>query len=118
MKEITGNVAFAFAVGVLILLNTELLALATMVMSEMPYMFFTCLAFWAMVKLGDRKDFWRSPYFYTMVLSAVMAYYTRSIALALMGAIFLHFLIQRRWLVSLAFLGSAFVLYLPWIIRE
>ncbi len=118
MKKITQNTAFIISVGILILLNTGLLSYATIIMSELPYLFFTCLTFWGLYKLDERKDFWRSPYFYIMVISAVGAYYIRSVALALLISIFIYFLIQKRWKISLGFLGSVFILYLPWIIRN
>ncbi len=118
MKNITRSTAFVFSVGILILLNNGLLSFASMVMSEIPYLFFTCLTFWGIYKLDDKKDFWRSPYFYLLVASAAITYYMRSIALALLISIFLYYLIKKQWKLSLAYIASFILLYLPWIIRN
>ncbi|MDR1718559.1 MAG: glycosyltransferase family 39 protein [Dysgonamonadaceae bacterium] len=118
MEKFTQNRTLSAIVAVLILLNSGLLSFATIIMSEMSYLFFTCLAIYAVYRLGDRNDFLKSGYFYVLVCATVITYYIRSIGIVLMLSILIYYLLQKRWKLSLAFAGGFFLLYLPWIIRN
>ncbi|MCH8927393.1 MAG: phospholipid carrier-dependent glycosyltransferase [Candidatus Marinimicrobia bacterium] len=118
MRRITDDAVFSFSVSLLLLLNSGLLRYSTILMSEMPYLFFSVLAFYCVSKLNDEIKFWNSKYFYGAVLSAVAAYYLRTIGIVLIGAITIHWLIEKRWKTAAGFLAGFSVLYLPWIIRN
>lgn len=118
MRRITNNAIFSFSISLLILLNSGLLRLATIVMSEIPYLFFSVLAFYYVIRLKDDIKFWRSKYFYAIIVAATIAYYLRSTAIVLIGAIVLYFLFEKKWKISVGFLMGFLALYLPWIIRN
>jgi hypothetical protein len=116
--KISGQKTLSFSIAGLLLLNDYLYHFATMLMSETSYLFFSVLAIYALYKLAERNDFWRSKYFYMMVVSAVTAYYLRAIGITLFGGILIYYLFQRKWKLAGAFAGGYFLLYLPWIIRN
>jgi len=118
IKKITKNAPLAFSACVLLLFNSGLLRLATILMSEIPYLFFSILALYCLSKLDDDIKIWKSKYFYGMLLSAVAAYYVRSVAIVLVGAIILHWLFEKKWKRAVSFIAGFSILYLPWMIRN
>jgi hypothetical protein len=97
--------------------NTLLLRYAAVMMSEIPFLFFSLLALY----LAMRIDFTKTPFqdclFYGMMLSLGAAYYIRTLALAVVFGVILYFLLkkQRSYVVSTAI--GFFVLVLPWFLR-
>jgi len=118
IKKITGNVHLAFAICILLLMNSGLLRLATILMSEIPYVFFSILALYYLSKMEEDMKVWKSKYFYGVLLSAVAAYYIRSVGVVLIGAIFLHWLTEKKWKRAFSFIGGFTILYIPWMIRN
>ncbi len=89
-KKLTRNDNLAFVVSILLLLNSHLYHFATILMSEMPYLFFTSLAFYFVYKMEPEESFWKSKHFYGLLLSISATYYIRSLGIVLLGAILLH----------------------------
>lgn len=116
--KLTKNTGLAFVVSVLLLLNSHLYHFATILMSEMPYLFFSALAFYLVYKLDQEKTFWKSGYFYGLLLSIAATYYIRSIGISLLAAMLLHFVLGKRWQLTAATFGGFVLLYLPWTIRN
>ncbi len=117
-SEITEKPTLPAVVGALILCNFGLLRLSTQIMSEVPFSFFSILAVYCTIKLRNTKEFLRSRYFYLMILSVAIAYYTRSVGIVLIASIFLYLMIQKKWKVAGGFIAGVGILYLPWIIRN
>ncbi|MCZ6703871.1 MAG: phospholipid carrier-dependent glycosyltransferase [Ignavibacteria bacterium] len=118
MRSITNDAVLSFSVSLLLLLNSGLLRYSTILMSEMPYLFFSVLAFYCVLKIEDDIKFWNSKYFYGVILAAVATYYLRSIGIVLIGAITMHWLIEKKWKMVAGFLAGFSILYLPWVIRN
>jgi len=118
IKNITKNIVLTFVVSVLLLLNSHIYHFATILMSEMPYLFFSALAFYLVYKLDQEKTFWKSGYFYGLLLSIAATYYIRSIGISLLAAMLLHFVLGKRWQLTAATFGGFVLLYLPWTIRN
>lgn len=118
--KITDNKAIAFSVALSVLFSTGLLRLSTKIMSEIPFLFFTLIAIFGTLKLDaqKKKPFWKTPYFYMVVLASIIAFYVRSFGILLIGALAFHWLTQKRWKLSLAYLGGIALLYLPYYIRN
>jgi len=118
IHKITEDTFFSLAVSLFIILNVGLLRLSNMIMSEMPFLFFTVLAFYFTIKLKDNVKFWKSKYFYGVVISSVFAFYLRTQGIILLGAIILYFLTEKKWKLSISVFAGFLILYLPWIIRN
>jgi len=116
--KITKDVFFSFAISLFIILNSGLLRLSNILMSEMPFLFFSVIAFYFVFKLKEEVKFWKSKYFYGIVLSTVASFYLRTQGIILLLSIVLFYLTKKNWKLSLGILGGFSVLYLPWIIRN
>jgi len=121
IKQITKNELFALSVSVFILLCSGLLRLSTVIMSEIPFLFFTILAIYSSIRAEEdteSKQFFKSRYFYVAVFSSIIAYYIRSFGMLTIMALTLHWLLQKKWNISAAYFMSNVILYLPYFIRN
>ncbi len=117
-RQLTGNLKIAFVGTLLLTLNVHFLQYGTMMMSEIPFIFFTMLGILFFYKMDDEKNIFRKPSLYIVLLSLIASYYIRSTGLALLGGVLLYLAIRKRWK-PFAFLFSGFTLAaLPWIIRS
>jgi hypothetical protein len=110
--------AMAFVASAVILLNYQILHFATMMMSEMSFMFFTVLSLWLLSKMEEEKPFWKDPYFYLLIVTVAYAYHIRTQGIALAAAVIGYFLFAKRWKQLLAFAGGFVVCLLPWALRN
>jgi hypothetical protein len=115
---LTSNINMAFVSSFLLLVNYHLLRYSTMMMSEIPFTLFSALALILFIKnMEDEKPFYKSPFFYSAVVMLSWSYYIRSAGIALVGAIILYLLINKKWSLILAYSIGFVALALPWFIR-
>ena len=117
-KNITNNKHFFFSVSILLLLNLHLMRFSTMIMSEMPFLFFSTLSIYFVYKFPADNKFYKSPYLYLLIISLSISYYIRSIGISIFIATVLHFLINRKWKISLSVVAGFILLYIPWAVRN
>jgi len=117
-RRITNNRPLAFSVAALLFLNSGLMRYATILMSEIPYLFLSVVAVYCLLKMPDEAKLWKSKLFWGVVLGSVGAFYFRGVALGLVGGIVLYWLFQKKWKRVGAYVLSFSVLYLPWMIRD
>ncbi|MDR1161914.1 MAG: phospholipid carrier-dependent glycosyltransferase [Tannerellaceae bacterium] len=110
--------AMAFVASAILLLNYQVLHFATMMMSEMSFLFFTALSIWFLCKMDKEKPFWKDPYFYSLIVTVAYAYHIRTQGMALVAAVIGYFLFTKRWKQLLAFAGGFAVCLLPWMLRN
>jgi len=95
-----------------------LLHYAHQVMSEVPYLAFSILGLWlaerGMRTAGLGRNYWLLGGF----ACVMWTYYIRSVGLVLMAAVLVYLLLQRDYRRALIFGGAAFVLWLPWTLRN
>lgn len=125
MHRITKQKAFALTVAILLLLNSGLLRYASIIMSEIPYLFFSMLSVFAFVywkpenESGVRfKQLITTPRFWVLLLSATAAFYFRTIGAALLISYVLYWLFHKAWKPVVAFVSGVGLLYLPWMLRN
>lgn len=123
LNKLTSNMTFSFSVSMLLVFNSELMRFSTIVMSEIPYLFFSVIAIYFMIKdsLSDgySKDKpWCSVSFYATLLFSVVAYYFRGVGLTLFFSLFVFWLFQKKYRYSVMYLLGVVVLYLPWYFRN
>ncbi|MBQ9440666.1 MAG: hypothetical protein IJU35_08820 [Paludibacteraceae bacterium] len=133
--RLSGNDWLGLSVGVFLALSAPMLHFATMVMSEMNYAFFSALCFLSLWMYADNQDsgttsqgqgnsgqaltpWYRCPWFYCAILSAVAAYYFRTMAMACIFALLVFYLVRKEWKQALTSLAIAVVAYLPWVLRN
>ena len=108
----------AFVTASAILLNYQVLHFATMMMSEMSFLFTSVLACWFICKMDEKKAFWKDPFFYLAIITAAYNYHIRTQGIALIAAILGYFLFTRQWKQMLGFAGGFILCLLPWMIRN
>ncbi len=118
-KRCTGNAPMAFVPLLLAVFCPELQHFAGIVMSEMLFVFFTALCLYACYGQSCWQGaFWRSPWFYVIIVSAAASYYTRTVGMALVLGVLAFYLFRLRWKEALLSLGGVVLLYVPWVVRN
>ncbi|OAV66255.1 hypothetical protein Barb6_02639 [Bacteroidales bacterium Barb6] len=110
--------SLAFVASAVVLLNYQVLHFATMMMSEMSFLFFAVLTLWFLCKADDGKPFWKDRYFYLAIFSAAYCYHVRTQGIAMAAAVLGYFLFTKRWKEMLAFAGGFVVCLMPWMLRN
>lgn len=88
------------------------------VMSEIPYLLFSLLALWLITRSLKHPQL-RGNYWFIGGFACLMwAYYLRGVGLVLVVAVFLYLLLSRHYRHALILGGGAFLLALPWSLRN
>ena len=114
----TENKGMAFVGAILILFNFHLLNYGTIMMSEVPFLFFGTLAMLLFVRLQQNEKTWyKDPNFYLLVLVSSFAYHIRTAGIALVAGFALYMLLNKNWKELLAYLAGFVALGIPWFLR-
>lgn len=110
----------AFLSALTVMLSMHLLQYSTIMMSEIPYIFFTTLMLWLMTNVALKKEvvWWKSMEFWISLILAGIGFYIRSIGLAAVGGIALFWIIRKQWLAVLATFATFGLMILPWSLRN
>jgi len=117
LYKITGNLHWPFICCLFSLYNYYLLNYSFIMMSEIPYLFFSLLCMLLLMNTNWEKPFYKSRTFILLLLLVPFTYYIRSTGLALFAGILFFLLYKRKWQHSAVF--SVFFVFsiLPWYIR-
>ncbi|MFK7748677.1 MAG: phospholipid carrier-dependent glycosyltransferase [Kordia sp.] len=118
VKKLSQNHHIAFAVSFISLLNYHILGYATIMMSEIPFLFFSLLCIWLFLKNDFSKPIFKNWHFLLLLICLSFSFYLRSIALALFVSMVCFVVIKKKWRYLLGFVGGFVVLYLPWMLRN
>ncbi|WMN12155.1 glycosyltransferase family 39 protein [Marivirga salinae] len=111
------NEDIAFIASLMILLNSHILYYSSIMMSEIPFMFFSGLSILLFFKASEKGYNIKDLNFIGALLSMLIAYYIRSLGLAIFAGFFLHFIIKRQWKYLVICFFFLVVGALPWFIR-
>lgn len=113
------NTALALSVVILSLMSVHLLQFATMVMTEVPYLFFSVLAVWLLDKISERSIRpWKDFYFYLLFITISVMYYFRSVGVCMLGAVIVFYSFRKEWLSAVSLLIGFVITVVPWSIRD
>lgn len=118
VKRLTENDHIAFATSFLTLLNYHILGYSTIMMSEVPFLFFSMLCIWLFLKIDFSKSVFKNSTFYLMLICLTFSFYIRSVALALFVSIAFFLFLKKRWKYLYSLIGGFVLLYLPWMLRN
>jgi hypothetical protein len=118
IRRLTSSVALAFSSAFLLSLNAHLLRSSTIMMSEIPFIFMSLVAIYALIRAVEDQRGIKSYWLYVSILAMAACYYTKTTALALAGGACLYLLLSRDWKRTLIVGLSFFLLILPWSIRS
>lgn len=108
----------ALGVTTLTILSPHLLEYSHQIMSEVPYLCVSLLSLFVLRIFAGNKGIFKNTWLITGLLLMMLSYYTRSIGITLVGATVLYFLLQKRYAQAIFLATSAFILALPWFIRN
>ncbi len=116
--RMTQNSLLSWTALGLTLLNAHLLRSSTILMSEIPFLFFSVATLSCLVKWKDSETpFWKSPWFWAMLVLSSASYHIRTAGLALIAGIGLYLLFEKKWTAAVGY-GVGFIgLALPWFLR-
>ena len=118
VKKITTRTSTAIIVIVLIILNSHLLRYSTIIMTEIPYLFFSTIALLALIKIDYNKPFWQDIYLYSAICLLTISFYIRPSGIALVSGILFFLFLTRRWKHALVIAIMFIMLALPWQLRN
>jgi len=117
-----GRSSLALAVAVLAAVNYNLLAYGTMVMTEIPFLFFSLLGIFLLGRSlglsGDRMSGGGKALFGLAIFCLVFAYHIRSIGVVLPAALVIMLLLKKRYRLALVAFLVILCLVLPWAVRN
>ena len=117
LYELTGNLHLPFITCLFSLVNYHLLSYSVIMMSEIPFLFFSTLCLWLFLKVDFTKDLKKNWLFFILILSIAFTYHIRSTGLALFAGIILFLIFKKNWKYLIS-IGVGFVaLALPWYLR-
>ncbi|MEM6685721.1 MAG: hypothetical protein AAF617_08045, partial [Bacteroidota bacterium] len=99
------------------LLNFHILGYATIMMSEIPFLFFSLLSIWLLCRIDFSKPVFKNGLFIALIICVSFSFYIRSVALALFGSIFCYLVLKKYWRYAVSLVGGFVILYLPWFFR-
>ncbi len=117
IKSITNNLHVAFVVALLCVFNVQLLSFATVMLSEIPFLFCSMASLYFLLRV-ESKFRWGNYHFWLFVLLAAAGYYIRTVGVVLVLAACGHFLLARQWKHLLATATGFVLLVLPWAMRS
>lgn len=103
--------------GIMLATNWPLLGWANRIMSEMLFWALTATALFA-YDFFRRHYRWKSKSFLILVVALAAAYYTRGVAIALVGGVLLSLFVKREWKAGFLLVLGFGLLIAPWSIRN
>jgi len=116
--KLTGRISTAVIVLLLLLLNSHLLRYSTMIMTEIPFLFFSIAGILAFLKIKMNESSWKNPWLYISLVLLIIAFYIKTSGVALIGGIVLYLIIIKEWKYALFFTISFILLAIPWQLRS
>ena len=116
-KRIVDSNVLAFVLGIFIIFNGNIISSGNIMMSEIPFLFFSTLTIHLFMLSESRYNFLKDWRFWTMVLVAAFSYHIRTAGIALIAGFLIYLAVNRKWLKAAAFGGGFALLSLPWILR-
>ena len=112
------NIHLAFIISIFTILNYHLLQYSTIMMSEIPFLFFSSLCLLLFAKTDFEKPFYKNLSFLGLLLCLSFTFHIRTTGVAILMGILLVLLIKKKWKYLGLTTGGFFLLALPWFIRN
>lgn len=117
LKQFCSTIWIPSIAVMIVSFNAHLLRFSTIMMSEIPFLFFSILSLYLFLKVDFSKNVAKTYQFYLFLFCVVFSYYIKALGLALMTG-FLLYLLFRKNVKSMVLVLTGFVIgILPWFIR-
>jgi hypothetical protein len=118
-EKITKSKILSMVITLIIGLNIHILQFSFIIMSEIPFLFFSILAVYCLLNLESKEKFSFKDYnLWIMLVSLSAAYHVKSLGIALIFAFLVYFFSQKKWKQGLFTLGGFIILALPYYLRN
>jgi tetratricopeptide (TPR) repeat protein len=117
LKKFGINKWFFPAILIPVATNPHLLDFSRIMMSEIPFLFFTMAALYAIIKVDLSNPPYRERAFYIAVILLATSIFIRTQGIALLIGAVLYFLFKRKYLYAIWITAATVVVILPWIVR-
>lgn len=117
-NKISKNVYLSVIVACLLLLNKHILEYSTMMMSEIPFLFFSLLNIYLFILLKANDYKVKSVVYALFIITLVSTIYIRTQGIALIGAYLLTFLLDKQYKTILLTLILVIAALTPWQLRS
>ena len=118
LRHFGAGLAACFTTVMALLVNATVLRFATIMMSEIPFVFFSLLALFLLSRADYEKPFYKNAYFLSGMAAVVFASHIRSQGLALLPGVLLFLALAKRWAYMPAAFGTYVLGMLPWQLRN
>ncbi len=118
LRKITGNIHIPFITILFLIFNFHLLYYSMIMMSEIPFLFFSTLLLWLFMGTDYSLPVWKNWRFLLLIPLMVFTYMIRSTGLSLFLAFVAWLAWRRKWDYTVALSGGFIVLNIPWFLRS
>ncbi|MCT4624578.1 MAG: glycosyltransferase family 39 protein [Schleiferiaceae bacterium] len=116
-SKVSKDYRLAFVASLLMLFNMHLMKYSTIMMSEIPFLFFGSLTLLLFLNSSEKENIFKSPSFYGTIIVSSYAFHIRTAGIALIGGIILYLLIQKNWKYLVSYTLGFIALGIPWYLR-
>jgi len=116
-EKLLENQPLAFIISLFITVNAHILLYSSIMMSEVPFMFFSGLSILLFTRVDHSRLSFKDFNLIGSILSMFMAYYLRSLGLALLAGYALYFLLNKQWKPMALYIISLVAAAVPWFVR-
>jgi hypothetical protein len=120
VKKFSQSSTIAWMTLAFLIVNSHLLRYGTIMMSELPFLFFTLLALTVFLKTFDEDAGSKLKYYIIAFLCLMAAFYIRTLGIALLAA-FLFMMARdyrKKWKYMIGYLVAFILLFFPWLARS
>lgn len=112
------NHHLAFVTCLIISINYHMLMFSTVMMSEIPFLFISCLSLLIFSYIDLEKPFYKQGLFLAFIAVIVLAIYVRTAGVALLGGYVLYMLYNKKWIYALVTVALFISFQVPWQLRS
>jgi len=116
--KLTKNKVLSIVISIFILFNVHLLEYSSIIMSEIPFVFFLVISVYFFMLSIENKLSLKSPYFYLMIISVVILIYIRTLGISLLIAFSVYLLFSKHFIHFVLLISLSVFVLLPWQIRS
>ncbi len=117
IARLVENYITSFVIVLLTAFNSHVLFYGSLMMSEVPYMFFSLLAIYLFTLVDFEKVALKSKSFILALIMIIISYYVRSLGVALLAGFCLYLLLERNWKMIGIPIAALILGGLPWFLR-
>lgn len=121
LRRTLPTTTLALTASLVMAINYRVLEFSSIMMSETSFLLFSALSLY-MLFLFDKRDetgkWWKTPYFYLLILCVGYAFMIRTQGVTLAVAVAAWMLFTRKWRQSIVFAGGFLLTTIPWTIRN